>query len=139
MSLLPIATIPQPPRFESPAGPFFYAMHDGKKVIQRGALPTGRLNTGSRLICASTSEEVDAEITRLGLTPLARTPRQRAADYFATLAADVQTQFTAVFQAVSAIPKDADAALAVEAVTVPDDLQPVKTQILALLRGQQVD
>lgn len=91
------------------------------------------ISSSNKIICADEESEVDSEISRLGLIVVSK--REKAKALFLSLDPATQHQFGPVFQAVSAIPQDEDAALAIEAVTVPDSLKPVQKRLVALLRS----
>lgn len=129
MSLKTVTTVPSAPTYQVSSGGF-YATHNGIEVLKKGELTT-TLNSRSQIIAADTAEEVDAEITRLELTPLPLTNSERAAAYFTSLPEEVRAPFIATFQAVYALPDDASKRIAISAVTVPPELADLKATLLA--------
>ncbi len=137
MPLLKTTTVPQPPRYASPAAPFHFCRHNGKAVLELGEKTTGILETGNLLICADTRSALDDEITRLNLTPLPLTKGEQAAALFGSLPAEVQTAFGPAFQAISALPESTPAERkakhdSIAAVTVPPALADAKAALLAI-------
>lgn len=134
MPLKTIATIPQPPKYEV-QGSGWVAFHDNSKVLEKREF-TSTTNSGRRLIAADTEAELDAEITRLGLTPLALTPRQQVAKAFRELPADKQARYGAIFTKIAEMTKDEDVIDWLQDLPVLPEDESIKAAFLATLRGE---
>jgi hypothetical protein len=90
-------------------------------------------------------DECQSEAARLNLNdprnvfgfkvqrPNIKGAREEASNYFNNLPEDIKSIFIPVFQAISTLKSDADAILAIKAVSVPDSLLSYKMEIMRLL------
>lgn len=114
--------------------PCFFVEHKDTALIRTGK---GMIGTPNPLICADTQEDLDAELARLGIA-IPKTKAQLAAEYFGTLAPEIQQKFGAVFLALSALKDNAEKARGVAALTPANDAEAAaKARLLEILNADR--